>query len=151
MTLEEYNKIIAFAISNEDESYRFYKSVAEKTTNENLKSIFEDLAKEESQHKTLLQNFLSGAIKSLKFDTSQDYKVSETVEKPKLSTDMKPADALALAMKNEEEAMNLYKDFANLSTDVEQRETFLNLAKMEQGHKAKLEDLYVNAAFTEVW
>jgi rubrerythrin len=151
MTLEEYNKIVEYAVLNEDEAYLFYRDVALKTSNKNLTSIFEDLAKEELQHKTLLKTFLSGAVKKLQFDTAKDYKVAETVEKPKLSTAMKPVDAIALAMKNEEEAMNLYKDCANLSTDAEQKDAFLNLAKMEQGHKGKLEDLYVNAAFTEVW
>lgn len=151
MTLEEYNKIVSYAIGNEDEAYLFYKNVSEKTSDKNLAYIFENLAKEEAQHKTLLKGFLSGAVKSLKFNTAADYKVAETVEKPKLSMDMKPADAIALAMKNEEEAMNLYTDFANLSTDEEQKSAFLNLAKMEQGHKAKLEEMYINTAFTEVW
>ena len=151
MTLEEYKKIISDAISNEEDAYLFYTDVAKKSKDKNISSIFEDFAKDELSHKVLLKGYLSGAVKSLKFDTAADYKVAESVDKPKLSIDMKPADAIALAMKNEEEAMNMYTEFASLSTDEEQKETFLNLAKMEQGHKAKLEDLYVGIAFTEVW
>jgi rubrerythrin len=64
---------------------------------------------------------------------------------------MKPADAIALAMKREEEAMDMYKEFAAISIDEGQKETFLSLATMEQGHKTKLEDLYVGTAFPEVW
>jgi rubrerythrin len=47
--------------------------------------------------------------------------------------------------------MNTYTELANYSTDQEQREVFMALAKMEQGHKAKLEDMYTNMAFPESW
>jgi rubrerythrin len=151
MNLEQFKAIISAAIKDEETAYEFYKSVSEKVKDANIKSLFKNFADEELKHKELLNGFLSGAAKTMQFDTGADYKVSETVDKPNLSIEMKPADAIALAMKNEEEAMKLYTDFANLSTDNEQKELFQNLAKMEQGHKAKLEDLYVNAAFGEVW
>jgi rubrerythrin len=64
---------------------------------------------------------------------------------------MKPSDTIALAMKNEEEAMNMYTDLANCSSDQEQKKVFQALAKMEQGHKARLEDMFTNMAFPEVW
>jgi rubrerythrin len=151
MTLEEFNKIISDAINNEEEAYLFYRDVAKETNDKNISSIFEDFAKDELSHKVLLKGYLTGAVNALKFDSTADYKVAESVDKPKLSIDMKPADAIALAMKNEEEAMNMYNEFAAISIDVEQKEAFLGLARMEQGHKAKLEDLYVGTAFTEVW
>ncbi len=151
MKLEEFKKIIELAVSNEIEAYEFYKSAAEKVKNDNLKSTFKELAEEELKHKLTLKAFLDGSGKPLAFDETHDYKVSETVDKPKMSTDMKFADAIALAMKNEEEAMNMYNEFAKSSADEEQKEMFLNLAKMEQGHKVKLEELYTNAAYAEVW
>lgn len=151
MTLEEYNKIISDAINNEEEAYFFYRDVAKKTADKNISAIFEDFAKDELYHKVLLKGYLTGDVNILKFDSAADYKVAESVEKPKLSIDMKPAGAVALAMKNEEEAMNMYNEFAAISIDEEQKEAFLGLARMEQGHKAKLEDLYVGIAFTEVW
>jgi rubrerythrin len=64
---------------------------------------------------------------------------------------MKPADAIALAVKNEEEAMDMYKKMADCSTDAEQKKMFQSLSKMEQGHKVKLEDTFTNMAFPEVW
>ena len=99
----------------------------------------------------MLEGYLSDSAKSFKFDTTADYKIAESLDTPNLSIDMKPADAITLAMKKEEDAMNLYTEFANLSTDEEQKKVFLNLARMEQGHKTKLEDLYVGMAFVEVW
>ncbi len=64
---------------------------------------------------------------------------------------MKPADAIALAIKKEEEAMNVYSLFSQSSSEPEQARIFEELATMEQGHKVKLEELYTNMAFPEVW
>jgi len=61
------------------------------------------------------------------------------------------ADAIALAMKKEEEAMLMYTRFAEASTDEKQKEMFTQLALMEKGHKVKLENIYSSTAYTEVW
>lgn len=151
MQSENYKKILAFAVENEVEAYEFYKGVAEKTQDANLKQIFEELASEEKGHEQLLQGFLATGANPLIFVETADYKVAETIDKPKLSLEMKPVDAIALAMKNEAEAMEMYQKLAENSTDADQKEMFLNLAKMEQGHKTRLEDLYTNMAFPEVW
>jgi rubrerythrin len=150
MNVEEYKKVIASAIENEIEAYEFYTAVCEKVKDANLKSIFKDLADEEKGHRNFLQGLLSQA-KPVSFNEAKDYKISETVGKPKLSMSMKPADAIALAMKNEEEAMNMYGELAKCSADKEQKELFESLARMEKGHKVKLEGMYTNMAFPEVW
>ncbi len=151
MTYQEFYRIISVAIGNEEEAYLFYRDVAANTKDKNIASIFEGFAKDELSHKVLLNSYLSGTVKPLEFDVVKDYKVAESLEMPKLTIDMKPGDAIALAMKKEEEAMRMYDGFAALSTDGEQKAAFLGLARMEQGHKTKLEDLYVGVAFTEVW
>ncbi len=150
MTTEDYKKILTVAIGNEIAAYDFYKGVCDKTKDANLKSIFREMAEEENKHRVLLEGFLSGE-KPLKFASVTDYKVAETVDKPKLSLSMKPADAISLAMKEEEEAMHLYQGLADSCTNSEERDMFLALATMERGHKVKLEELYTTMAFPEVW
>jgi rubrerythrin len=114
--------------------------------------IFDDLAKEEKNHRDILTAFLRNPDKPLKFKPApDDYKVAESVELPPLSLEMKPVDAIALAMKKEEEAMKTYLAFAAESDNAAQKGVFEELAKMEQGHKAKLEDIYTNMAFPEAW
>jgi rubrerythrin len=54
-------------------------------------------------------------------------------------------------MKREEEAMNRYKNLAENSETAEQAKIFQELAYMEQGHKTRLEELYTNMAFPEIW
>ena len=150
MKAEDYKKVITMAVENEIEAYDFYKAAGEKVKDANLKTIFNDLAEEEKKHKDFLQGLLTQA-KPMKFDEGKDYKISESVDKPKLSISMSPADAIGLAMKNEEEAMQMYSELAKASADKEQKEMFDSLARMEQGHKVKLEGLYSDMAYPEVW
>lgn len=146
-----YHKILRMAVNNEIEAHDFYEGAAAKTANKALKSIFVELAGEEMKHKLLLESFLADGGKKLQFAETTDYKISETVELPRLSVGMKFVDAIALAMKKEEEAMKMYRGFADASSNPEQKETFMQLARMEQGHKARLETLYTDTAFVEAW
>jgi rubrerythrin len=150
MKTEEYKKIISFAVEKEIEAYDFYRSVYNKTADSNLKAIFKELADEEKKHRNLLEGLLSRP-RPFHFDETKDYKVSETVDKPKLTLSMKPADAIALAMKNEEEAMHMYSELADVSSDPEQKKMFTSLSTMELSHKMKLENIYTNMAFPEAW
>ncbi len=149
--MKSYKDILAMAVENEVEAHEFYKAAAEKIQDKNLKKTFEDLAQEETKHKVLLEGYLKNDMKTMKFKENKDFQLSETVEKKTLSTDMSFKDAIALAMKKEEEAMNMYRQFAEASEEEKQKETFAELVKMEQQHKTRLEDIYSNAAFVEVW
>jgi len=141
MKTDEYKKIIKFAVANEIEAYDFYKGVSEKVKDASLKKIFAELAEEEAGHRKLLEGLASGKGQ-MHFDESKDYKVAESINKPKLSMSMKP---------NEQEAMEMYKEMASCSTDAGQKKMFQSLANMEQGHKVKLEDTFTNMAFPEAW
>jgi len=137
MKVEEYKKVIAMAVENEIEAFDFYTAAGEKVQDANLKDIFKDLAEEEMKHRNFLQGLLS-QVKPMRFDEAQDYKIAEAVAKPKLSIAMKPAEAIALAMKNEEEAMTMYAELARCSTDQEQKEMFEALSRMEKGTRSSL-------------
>jgi len=151
MDANEYRTILSMAVKNEIEAHSYYRGVADKVKDTQLKSLFAELAGEETKHRETLEGFLAKPPSSLKFDASQDYKVAETLKTPDLTLDLKPVDGIALAVKKELEAMQMYTQLANRSTDPEQKRTFAELASMERGHKARLEDIYTNMAFPEVW
>ena len=147
-----FKDAITFAISNEVDAYDFYSKAAKKiTADKNLADTFAELAAEEQKHRDFLQDYLVGEIPEFHIESFEDYHISEGVEEPKLTTDLKFVDAIKLAMKKEEAAMNMYKKLALLITDGRQKELFLDLARMEELHKVKLEKIYVNVAFGEVW
>ena len=151
MTPEQYRAIISKAIEREVESYTYYRTISEKVKDAYLKKIFADLAGDETKHREFLQGLLSVEPKQLKISATKDYKVADTIKTPALSAELKPIDGIVLAIKKELEAMQMYTQLAAAQTDPEQRNLFTDLAAMERGHKARLEDIYTNMAFPESW
>lgn len=151
MNAEDYKKIISMAINREVEAYSFYRGIADKVKDANLKKLFTELAGEETKHREFLQGLLAKPVKDLKFDTHRDYKVADSLPTPPLTSDLKPIDGMVIAIKKELEAMQMYTQLANLSTEATQKKLFQELASMERGHKTRLEDIYTNMAFPEVW
>jgi rubrerythrin len=152
MKAEDAKKIIETAIKKEIEAYNFYHGVADKAKNPMLKDLFAELAGEEKKHRELLQGMLTKDISKMKFDPSHDYKVGDNLPTPDLKVGMKPLEGLVVAIKKELEAMQMYTQLAKLATDTETQFLFSQLANMERGHKARLEDIYTTMAFPEnVW
>ena len=75
--------------------------------------------------------------------------MAEEVELPELTESMKPADALALAMKKEQQAVEFYRRLAQNTTDNELKKLCLEMANMELNHKQKLENAYTDVAYVE--
>ncbi len=151
MNQNQYKKIISSAIEREIEAYTFYRMVSDKAKDKNIKSLFGKLAEEEQGHRHTLESFLTKAPEKMHFSESQDYKIVDSLPTPPLTADLKPVEGIIIAIKNELEAMQMYTRLANVSADAEQKNVFLGLVKMERGHKSKLEDIYTNMAFPEIW
>ena len=153
MDLKTYKEILAGAIKREIEAYEFYQQVSLKVQDAYLKDLFRGFAEEELKHQRILQGFRDKEEAALQFARVPDFHVSEIVDEPQaaLSMQMKPADAIALAMKKEEAAMRHYSQLAEASADPVQRKVFLELAAMERGHKNKMEKAFVDIGYPEVW
>jgi rubrerythrin len=151
MKSDDAKKIISTAVDREVEAYTFYRTISDKVKDPALKQLFGELAGEEKQHREFLQGMLTKDVAKMHFDAKKDFKVVNAMPTPPLSADMKPLDGLVVAIKKELEAMQMYSQLAGLSTETEQKFLFTQLANMESGHKARLEDLYTNMAFPEVW
>ena len=151
MKTEDAKKIISTAIDREVEAYTFYRTIGDKVKDPALKKLFSELAGEEKQHREFLQGMLSKDVSKMHFDAKQDYKVVNAMPSPPLSADLKPLDGIIVSIKKELEAMQMYTQLANLAQDTETQLLFSQLANMERGHKARLEDIYTNMAFPEVW
>jgi rubrerythrin len=151
MKPEDFKNIISLAIDREVEAYSFYRTVSDKVKDANLKKIFNELAGEETKHREFLMGLLAKGTTAMHFDSHKDYKVVDVLPTPKLSPEMKPLEGIIIAIKKELEAMQMYTQLANASTDSEQKKMFVELASMERGHKTRLEDIYTNMAFPEVW
>jgi rubrerythrin len=151
MKPEDAKKIISTAIDREVEAYTFYRGIADKVKDATLKKVFADLAGEEKQHREFLQGMLTKDVSKMKFDPSHDYKIADALPSPPLTADLKPIDGIVISIKKELEAMQMYTQLANLASDTETKLLFSQLANMERGHKARLEDMYTSMAFPESW
>ena len=109
MPLTDIKSILEVAIGREEEAYEFYANVAERMTNPAVKEIFGQLSQDELGHKMFLLAAQKDDQIVAKLPVPADYKVAEATELPALSIDMKPADAVALAMKKEQQSVELYR------------------------------------------
>ena len=99
MDKKAYQSILDMAIQAEIEANLFYHQVAEKVKDAYLHEMFLRFAREELKHRTILEGFRNNEKAALSFARVQNFQIAETVDEPSLSIEMKPADAIALAMK----------------------------------------------------
>jgi rubrerythrin len=146
------NDLLDLGIQREEEAHEFYSFAAQQTSNKVIRNIFKELSKEELDHKKLLLNFKNDPRLAAKLKAPEkDYKISEGAELPDLNDEMKPADALALAMKKEQLAVEFYQNLAKDFVDEEAIELCISIANMELNHKQKLENAYADVAYVEVF
>ncbi len=152
MDAETFDRIMLDAIDEEVSAREFYRAAAVKVKDEGVRAIFEELARDEEGHRVKLEEFRFNPLAIVAFENVPgDYKVAEAEKLPRLSLDMSPKDAFQLAMKKEQEAMELYQNLAARCADDEFKKLYDELARMEKGHKRQLETLFVNVAYPEDW
>ncbi len=152
MDAQLYKETIQDAIASEIEAKEFYLDISKRIRDDYLKKLFLGFSNEEATHEKILTALLEkGKIKTTTFNGARDFKVSETVALPEVSEDMDLKNAIGLAMKNEEIAMQKYESLAANCDDPELQGVFNNLAAMERDHKFKMEQSFVKVAYPEVW
>ncbi|KPA12891.1 Rubrerythrin domain protein [Candidatus Magnetomorum sp. HK-1] len=142
MNFKDIDEIIAYAISKEIEAEDFYLEAASQADFSGAKELFEDFAKEENKHKTLLENLDKSQIQSFVPETVPDLKRSDYLIDMTYEKGMGFADILRLAMKREEKANKLYLDLSQKAGMDDIRQIFEKLAQEESKHKYGLESMY---------
>jgi rubrerythrin len=152
MDTQELTRVFSLAAQRELEANAFYSRVAKTSGNADVKKVFEQLAQEEMGHFELLEKLRIDPTLPMKITApKQDYKLAEATELPAFSDAMKPADAIALAMKKEQQAVEFYRGLSDAATDTQMKDVFNNLANMELGHKHRLETVFVDIGYPEAF
>jgi rubrerythrin len=142
--------IINNAIAQEELSNEFYLRMANLVSHADTKETFQYLAQDELDHKAFLQScFTAEGCKLV--GQAQNVHLAEMLKAPVFTEDLSPKEALVIAMKREEGSYHFYQSLASLQPPGEIRDFLEKMAKMELSHKEKVEYLYDNAAFPEVW
>jgi rubrerythrin len=100
------DEILEFAIAREVEAYNFFMALAERVETSEIAKVFEDLAKEELEHKAKLELELIKIGKTLPAAEKvtipeHDYIISDV----KSALDMDYKDVLLLGMEKEEASL----------------------------------------------
>jgi len=136
------DEILELAIAREEDANQFYMILAARSTNDEMRKIFEDLADEELEHKAKLE-----------LEVIKTGRVVTAAEKPELETkndtgtvgpdvDMDYKDMLIMGMQKEEASFRLYVDLAGRVINEDARETLMALAEEEVKHKLRFETEY---------
>ena len=131
--LNSIEKILDFAIADEEQASKFYIDLAQKMGNPTIRKVIEDFAKEELAHKAKLEAVKQGEF-VIKPESVRSLDIADYVIDVEPSADMSSDDVLVVAMKKEKTAYRLYLDLAVKSQNEELSEMFLNLAQQEAQH-----------------
>ena len=112
MDFNSVEEILNYAIEREKEAAEFYEEISRKEDFSGTKESFEEFAKEERKHQTMLENFSINKekIAEYKLEWITDIKRSDYLVDIEYEQGMHYTDILRLAMKKEEKALKLYND-----------------------------------------
>ena len=136
------NDIIDFAIVSEQEAVDFYTKLSKQATNEAMKEVFLQFAKEEMGHKARLTNIKAKQLFEFKEEKVTDLKIADYLVESEAKPDMTYQNFLIVAMNKEKAAFKLYSDLAKIAPNNELRDIFLSLAQEEAKHKLRFEIEY---------
>lgn len=143
--MEEFksiNDILDFAIASEQEAVDFYTKLSEQVTNEAMKEVFLQFAKEEMGHKARLTNIKEKQLFEFKEEKVTDLKIADYLVESEAKPDMTYQNFLIVAMNKEKAAFKLYSDLAKIAPNNQLRDIFLSLAQEEAKHKLRFEIEY---------
>ncbi len=141
MNWTNINEVLTFAIRKEADAAAFYRMAAVRS-NPGVKKIFEDLAAEEDGHKKKLETLDVKKLEEAPLKPPRGLGIAEMFSDVPYSSDMSYADALRMAMKNEEASYHLYASAAEAVSEPAVNKLLLALAREETVHKEKLEKIY---------
>jgi len=149
--------ILSIALKKEEGSFAFYKNAEKTVLFKPLKTLFKDLGKQEIQHKNILikqMKKLEGGVKKVESLTigkpkEKDYGLSKYLLPETVKPTMGYQEALIVAMKREEKAVELFDYLRSVTTDKEIKSTLDSLYKWEIEHLRTLEEKYDEDILTE--
>jgi len=140
------------AILMEKQSHSLYSSALKRVRSSGSKSLLDNLANDELQHKAKLENVKrtkSWEQLGPKAKNLIDLEILDRVEDVRLSEDATYEEILIFAGKREKETHDYYLELGARLEGTPAGELFSRLAKEELGHKGKIEKEYESVVMKE--
>ena len=143
MKMQEIERILTFAIEEEEKAANLYRHLATKATDTGLRESLLGFAAEEEQHKASLENVMIGDLTMFASADADSIMYSEECTQPTLSPGtMTLRQALRFAITAEQKAFRLYMTLASATDDAGLTTIFKALAQQEAAHAKRFEILF---------
>ena len=142
MALDTVDKILDFAIGQEEHAAKFYTDLAHRMGHEHMRDVFLGFAEEEKGHKAKLLAVKEGKLMLPVEKKVLDLKIGDYLGEVTLSSDVDYQEALILAMKAEKAAFKVYNNLASATDDPGLKALLSGLAQEEARHKLRFEIEY---------
>ena len=150
MDFDSADKILDFAIRQEEKAAAFYTDLATRTEIAHMKGAFLGFAEEERGHKARLLDIKAGKRMLHAEKKIADLKIGDQLAEVDVSSGLDYQKALILAMKAEKAAYRLYTTLASATDDPGLKQTLLGLAQEEAKHKLRFEIEYDDNFYQEM-
>jgi len=147
----QFAAILSRGIANERLSEKFYRMAAEKARQPEVRQVLLELADDEQGHARLLEDVRSGKKELPPPKEDHATGLLEAMAGPSPSGRQSPKDAFRMAIEKEKAAVEFYKSWASIFGAGPERDLLERLAEMEEGHRERLERLYLQTAYPEAW
>ncbi len=142
-----FSKIIEFATGIEEDGHDYYKKIASKIKDQNVKQIFNSLAEAELRHKKIFNNMLSDKKVEINTDLFPEeyyfeYASKVIFDNDKLSNEYEmietPIDALDFGIRRELDTILYYQELNRMLKEDNIINQVENIIKEERRHFMKL-------------
>jgi len=134
--------VVEFAIEKEEKAMEFYSKCAERAKNPGIKEFFKEMVAEEQSHRDMLRNLDSLNLDKVELKEVENLKISDYLVDVSFMENISYQEALIIAMKKEEKALEFYSGWKNKCMNEKASKLFQVLENEEEKHKRKLEKLY---------
>ena len=141
-------KALKVGVTMETGAYNLYTDTAKKAKNPGSKKLLKELAADEAKHREYFEAALKDPKKVMSEAKIGDLKkvmdlhVSDPLKSAPLSHDASYQDTLIFAAKSEQIAVDFYTALSKAYVAHPLGKTWADFARMEQGHKLKIEKEY---------
>jgi len=154
--IRSYVNSLDIAIEKERDSYTFYEKASETVTNMGVREFFKELKEEEIRHERILTDYRDRITAENRIDPAdlsirnvRDLGISRTLLSLDMDGDTGIQDALIIAMKREEKAVELFHNLSVTTPDAGLKALFEKLREEEIKHLKRIETMYDDVIYAE--
>ncbi|HPH93499.1 MAG TPA: ferritin family protein [Candidatus Cloacimonas sp.] len=142
MQREDFEEILNFAISREQEAIKFYQDLQNQAQFQDQQEMLKELEAMEQNHIKIIEKIRQTGVKEEDIHKTPNLKISEYITSDPDNLDLSYMNILIKGMKREETSFLLYSEMSVKFPDLEISTLFRRLAADEAQHKKFFESLY---------